>query len=66
MITIRKVGLDFLQQHRRPNVALTRAIDALFIIANVQANLEQTSVATIVAEKETLDPETQELNIEEL
>jgi hypothetical protein len=64
--SIRKGGLGFLQHHRRLNVALTRAIDALFIIADVKAMLEQVPVAQALAEGEVLDPESQGLDLAEL
>lgn len=64
--TNRKGGLGFLQQRQRLNVALTRSIDALFVIADVQATLEQKSVAKALAEGEELDPESQGQDIAEL
>lgn len=64
--TNRKGGLGFLQQRRRLNVALTRAMDAIFVIADVQAILHQTKVSQAVVEGEQLDPESQGLDLTEL
>lgn len=62
--TNRKGGLGFLRQHRRLNVALTRCIDALFIVTDIGALREQASVATTSADG--LDPESQGLDLAEL
>lgn len=64
--TTRKGRLGFLQEYRRLNVALTRCQDALFIIADIGAILDQTPVATALAEGELLDPESQGQNVKEL
>lgn len=55
-----------MQQRRRLNVAITRAQDALFVIADVQATLDQTSVKKALAEGEELDPELKGQDIGEL
>ena len=64
--TTRKGRLGFLQEYRRLNVALTRCQDALFIIADIGAILDQTPVAKALAEGELLDPESQGQNVKEL
>lgn len=55
--TRRKGGLEFLQSRLRLNVALTRPQNALFIIADVQVILDQTTMQKALTEGEELDPE---------
>ena len=55
--TRRKGGLGFLQQRLRLNVAITRPHDTLFVIADIQATLDQIPVNKLFAEGEELDPE---------
>lgn len=64
--TRRKGGLGFLQSRLRLNVAITRPRDALFVIADVQALLGQTSVNKALAEGEVLDPESKGQDLAEL
>lgn len=46
-----------MQQNLRLNVAITRSQNAFFVIADVQATLDQLSVNNALAEGEELDPE---------
>ena len=55
--TRRKGGLGFLQSRQRLNVAITRSQDALFVIADVQATLDQITVTKALEGGEELDPE---------
>lgn len=64
--TRRKGGLGFLQQRLRLNVAITRPQDALFVIADVQATLDQIPVNKALAEGEELNPELKGQDIVEL
>ncbi len=53
--TRRKGRLGFLQDYRRLNVALTRCVDVFFIIVDMNAILDQPSVAQAVKSGEVLD-----------
>lgn len=64
--TKRKGGLGFITNRRRLNVALTRSMDALFVIADVKATMDQIPVAKTLKEGEAVNPESMGLNLEEL
>lgn len=64
--TRRKGGLGFLQSRLRLNVAITRPQDALFVIADVNATLEQKTVTRALEQGEELDPESAGQDVIEL
>ena len=60
--TLRKSGLGFMQEPRRLNVAITRAINAMFVIVDVDAATSEISLNATLESKDE-NPDTQNTDI---